>query len=312
MTVPDAARGEISHAFPHALPNGRDVLFGVQTPLEFEPATYVTPRLSPDGTQVAFGIYPPDGLGSSVWTSEWRTGRRARLNVEANIVIYPTWTADGERLAFTAARPDGRLWWTRADGGGGLERLVAPEHPAIAGMWSPDGRVLVYVEADPVTQEDIWMLRLGEDPAPLVRTPARETAPAFSPDGRWLAYAADDSGRHEVYVVRYPELDRRSVVSTGGGREPVWSRRGGELFYLDEENRLVAVPMDGGRPAGPAQRLFETSSIPDRFLTRTYDVAPDGQQFLLAEPTEVLPLDRIHLVEHWFEELARLVPAGGS
>ena len=87
---------------------------------------------------------------------------------------------------------------------------------------------------------------------------------------------------------------------------------GGELFYLDEENRLVAVPMDGGRPAGPAQRLFETSSIPDRFLTRTYDVAPDGQQFLLAEPTEVLPLDRIHLVEHWFEELARLVPAGGS
>ena len=75
---------------------------------------------------------------------------------------------------------------------------------------------------------------------------------------------------------------------------------------------MVVVPMDGGRPIGAAQPLFETSSIPDRFLTRTYDVTPDGQQFLLAEPTEVLPLDRIHLVEHWFEELARLMPVGGS
>ena len=150
----------------------------------------------------------------------------------------------------------------------------------------------------------------GEEPAPLLRTRARESAPAFSPDGRWIAYTSDDSGRLEVYVARYPELDRRSVISTTGGRDPLWSPQGGELFFLDTRNQLVAVPMADGQPAGPAQPLFETSVIPDRFLSRTYDVSPDGRRFVVAEPTDVgrPRLDRVYLVENWFEELNRLVP----
>lgn len=416
LTVPDAASGEVGHVYPQVLPNGKDLLFGVQTPrgyrvaalsaetgewhmlvdglrprylptghllfsrgdslwavpfnlealeldgsprpvidgirpvsigggdyavsdggslayvpgthaqprtelvwanrsgrrtsLNTQPAAYRNPRLSPDGTQVAFDVYSPEALGSSIWVSEWEAGRRTRLNVEGNIELYPAWTPDGTHLTFTTARPGGRLHWARADGGGEAERLSLSPIPQIAGDWSPDGRVLVYTEVRSTTREDIWALPPGEEPTPLLRTPSRETAPTFSPDGRWLAYASDESGRHEVYVVRYPEIDRRAVVSSAGGREPMWSPRGGELFYIDERNWLTAVPMDAGRPAGSPEALFETSTLPDQFLHRTYDVAPDGRRFLLAVPIDETRVDRLYFVENWYEELERLVPAG--
>jgi hypothetical protein len=140
-------------------------------------------------------------------------------------------------------------------------RTAAPRRQA----GSANGRTRPMLPAAcriPRTREDIWALPRGGEPTLLLGTPSRETAPAFSADGRWLTYASDDSGRHEVYVVRYPELDRRTVVSTGGGREPVWSPQGGELFYLDERNWIVAVPMQ-----------------PDRQLTGRHD---EIQEYVIA------------------------------
>ena len=116
------------------------------------------------------------------------------------------------------------LFWQLADGSGGLERLTTSEYTQIPMSWSPDGQLLAFVEINPTTGYDIWVLRLSDRKAqPFLRTPFNEAAPRFSPDGRWLAYISDESGRFEIYVQPYPGPGGKWQISTEGGTEPVWN-----------------------------------------------------------------------------------------
>jgi len=163
-----------------------------------------------------------------------------------------------------------------------------------------------------VTAADVWLLPLqGErTPTPLVRTPFRDSSGQWSPDGRWIAYTSAESGRAEVLVQPFPPTGEQWTVSTGGGIEPLWSPDGRELFYRSAAG-LMAVDVTT-RPAfkaGTPRRLFE-----DRFRLSPngasgYSVSPDGRRFLFAQQVNPEPsIRQLHIVQHWFEELRRLVP----
>jgi eukaryotic-like serine/threonine-protein kinase len=169
-------------------------------------------------------------------------------------------------------------------------------------------------------QFDIWVLSIGDRKTrAVIHTAANEVTPEFSPDGRWLAYASNESGRHEVYVQPYPGPGERHLISTNGGEQPAWSTNGRELFYVQGglisgrgvptlmSVRIATAPVF---QAGTPETVFENADL-NTAWGRSYDVAPDGRRFLLAlnkeAPTSLAPAQMI-FVQHWFEELKRLVP----
>jgi eukaryotic-like serine/threonine-protein kinase len=214
------------------------------------------------------------------------------------------------------------LFWQLADGSGGLERLNTSEYIQVPTSWSPDGKVLAFMEVNPTTRVDIWVLRMG-DPSrgsgqvrnaqPFLRTPFDEGAAGFSPDGRWLAYMSDESGRYEIYVQPYPGPGGKWQVSTEGGTEPVWNPNGRELFYRSGDKMMVVdIATQPGFAAGKPRILFEGRYQPSPVQSADYDISRDGQRFLMLKPSESAEAapTQINVVLNWFEELKQKVPTG--
>ena len=180
--------------------------------------------------------------------------------------------------------------------------------------WSPDGQLLAFIENNPATGQDIWVLRLDDRKAqPFLRTRFNEGAPRFSPDGRWLAYYSDESGRKEVYVKPYPAPGGKWQISTDGGMEPVWNRNGREIFYRSGDKMMAAdIASQPSFAAGKPQMLFERTYVPSTGTAPNYDVSPDGQRFLMLKPVEQARAapTQINVVLNWFEELKQKVPTG--
>ena len=178
--------------------------------------------------------------------------------------------------------------------------------------WSPDGQTLAFIEINPTTGYDIWMLRMSDRKAqPFLRTQFNESAPRFSPDGHWLAYISDESGRYEIYVQPYPGPGGKSQVSTEGGTEPVWNRNGRELFYRNGDKMMaVDIATQPSFVAGKPHLLFEGQYQPAPATLPNYDVSPDGQRFLMLKPNEqgLAAPTQINVVLNWFEELKQKVP----
>ena len=178
--------------------------------------------------------------------------------------------------------------------------------------WSPDGKTLAFVEVNnPDTQSDIWVLPLGQEPVPLLATAFLEHSPMFSPDGGWLAYVSDESGREEVYVRGFPGEGAKHPISTGGGREPVWSRDGRKLYFRnvdDTEMWAVAVEIEPTFQASRPELLFTRRFFVDANREQTYDVSPDGERFLMVEEIEDRRSQEVILVLNWSEDLKRLLP----
>ena len=169
------------------------------------------------------------------------------------------------------------------------------------------------MENNPTTGYDIWVLRLADRKAqPFLRTPFNESVPRFSPDGRWLSYISNESGRYEVYVQPYPGPGGKWQISTEGGTEPVWNPNGRELFYRSGD-KMMAVDIATqpsftfGKPRMLFEGQYQLSSVP----AVNYDVSPDGQRFLMikASEQEQAGPTQINVVLNWFEELKRRVPA---
>ena len=179
---------------------------------------------------------------------------------------------------------------------------------------SSDGRWLAFYEIQPETARDIWLMDLEDDEhpvEPLVVTLANERSAVFSPDGRWIAYVSDESGRDEVYVIPAPPATGTSFpVSTAGGREPIWSGDGTELFYR-RGDQMISVPLAGGEEFEPGEEevLFTGNfAVETGGRNQMYGVTPDGQQFIMIAPeTEAT---RVNVVLNWFEELKQRVPTG--
>ncbi len=195
------------------------------------------PRLSPEGRRIAATIV---GDKLDVWVYEIPGQTLTRLTFEGNNQV-PIWTPDGNRITYRATRGGLRnLWWKPADGSGSEEQLTNGENLQTPLVWSPDGMELVYFDSDPATGNDIWALSLeGEREArALIQTPYAEDGASFSPDGHWMAYESDESGRSEIYVQPFPDPGKKWTISTEGGKCPVWAQNA-ELFYVNGNNVMV-------------------------------------------------------------------------
>ncbi|MBI4471972.1 MAG: PD40 domain-containing protein, partial [Acidobacteria bacterium] len=286
---------------------------GREEPINAPLRRYVSARISPDGKQLA--VHARDAE-DDVWIWNFARGTLTRLTFDRAPDGYPIWTPDGRRIVFSSQRGGnaGNLFWQAADGTGAVERLTESPNPQTPVSFSPDGKRLILAEIRTATGEDIAALPLDGDrrAATLISTPFFERNPEISPDGRWMAYESNESGRPEIYVRPNPNIDSgRWQVSTQGGSRPAWARGGRELFYLAGPGRLMAVPIQPGKTfeAGNPELLFELPFIAPSF-SREYDVAPDGQRFVMikqADATEQGPRGPdVTVVLNWFEELKRL------
>jgi Tol biopolymer transport system component len=285
---------------------------GAEQPLPAPPRRYSYPRLSPDGQRLAVGITEQD---SQIWLYDLSREALTRLTMEGNVNLLAAWTADGKRVSFQSNKEGPlNMFWQRADGGGEPERLRTSEDTNVPMSWSSDGQLLAFGEVNPTTGFDIWVLRMSDRKAqPFLRTSSNESSPRFSPDGRWLSYASDETGRQEIYVQPYPGPGGKWQISTEGGREAVWNRNGRELFYrIGDKMMVVDIATQPNFTPGKPRVLFEGQYEPTVFTVANYDVSPDGQRFLMlkrSEAGEAAPT-QINVVLNWFEELKRRVPAG--
>jgi dipeptidyl aminopeptidase/acylaminoacyl peptidase len=287
---------------------------GAEQPLPAPPRAYFFPRLSPDGGRLAVTIQ--EG-GEQIWLYELRRETLTRLTFEGTINAMGAWTPDGQRIAFNSNKEGGALGlvWQRADGSGGLERLTTSQFTQAPNSFSPDGQALAFMQIAPKTGFDIWVLRISDHKAqPFLQTPSTETAPVFSPDGHWLAYVSNESGRNEIYVRPYPGPGGKYQISTAGGTEPVWNPKGKELFYRNGNKMMVVeVTAQPKFSAGEPRMLFEGQYLPTPLTFPDYDVSRDGQRFLMLKPAgQAQASTQINVVLNWTEELKRLVSAGAK
>ena len=202
------------------------------------------------------------------------------------------------------------MYWKVIEGSAPAELLAAGEPSLLPCSWSRDGKFLACTARDSNTQDDIWILPLDDDrkPQPFLRTPYREYNPMLSPDNRWLAYASNETGDMQIYLLEYPDRGRKIPVSTEGGKAPVWSPDGRELYYTSGSTLMVAqITPEPDFAIGTPKRLFEGSYNMGGNLGHGYDVSLDGKRFLMIKKSEDPEMQLIH-VQNWFEELKRLAP----
>ena len=259
------------------------------------PANMHNPVLSPDGRfLVAEG-----GAAQGVWLVDLARGASTRLEASGNLA---SWSHDGSRVVFTSRSvPDATDILLRPVAGGPDDRtlLVRTGEMKISGNWSPDGRFFTYTASNPQTRLDIWTLTAGSEPQPFLRSNANEMQPQISPDGRWLAYASDESGTWEVYVQSFPTPGQKHAVSVGGGAQPEWRRDGRELYYLSPEGALMVVDTRSGGQldVGKPRSLFPVPVSADLISYRNqFTVSADGQRFVIDLAAE---RDPINVVVNW-------------
>jgi len=281
---------------------------GAEQPFAAPQHSYESPRISPDGQRIAVTF------DDQIWQYDLSRETLTRLTFAGNVNNRPVWTPDGKRIAFFSTK-DGplNLFWQLADGSGGLEKLATSDLLDVPLSFSPDAQLLAFHEVNPMTGTDILLLRLSDRKVlPFLRTPFNESDPRFSPDGRWIAYESDESGRSEIYVQPYPGPGGKSQVSRDGGTEPVWNRNGRELFYRSG-NKMMAVEIttQPNIALGNPRVLFERQYVLATVPISNYDVSPDGRRFLMVKGDEQsTTATQINVVLNWFEELKRRVPTG--
>jgi Tol biopolymer transport system component len=199
------------------------------------------------------------------------------------------------------------------DGSGSMDKLTEGVYDQRPKSWSPDGQHLAYVESHPETGEDIYVLRMEDwQSEPFANTEYHEHCPEFSPDGRWLAYISNESGQGEVYVRPFPGPGGKVMISTNGGRSPLWAPNGRELYYRDPAGTkvmAVEITTEPSFNAGIPRLLFEVENV-HISTARNYDISTDGRRFLMqvVPEVEIVRARQMRAVLNWFEELKRLVP----
>jgi serine/threonine-protein kinase len=178
--------------------------------------------------------------------------------------------------------------------------------------WSPDGQTLAFIEVNPDTGFDLWVMSVQErKPKLFLRTPFNESVPRFSPDGHWLAYMSDESGRNEIYVQPYPGPGAKLQISIDGGTEPTWNPSGRELFFRNGDKMMVAdIVLQPSLTASKPRLLFEGQFLPSPATTPNYDVSRDGQRFLMVKADAASEAaTQINVIFNWFETLKQAVPS---
>jgi Tol biopolymer transport system component len=300
---------------------------GKTTPLRATPVNWANPQFAPDGRQLA--MYIKEGTRSDVWIYDWARDTLSRLTLDAASNSFPVWTPDGRRIAFASTRADKsmlNLYWQRADGTGEVQRLTESKNSQVPVSWHPSGKVLAFEESNP-QQSNMMILPMEGDeasgwkpgkPTVLLKGPFRESWATFSPDGRWLAYTSDESGRSEVYVRPFPGPGGKLQISTSGGALPRWSRTRRELLY-----ETVAAPLqimvasysiEGDSFQAAKSRLWADRHLMGRPAGWDFDLHPDGERIALAPemetrtPVTTAKQDKLVFIFNFFDELRRIAP----
>ena len=262
-------------------------------PLAAPPRSYMRPRLSPDGTQVAVEVLLDK---RDIWIFDILTGELRRLTYEGtNRSVL--WSPDGRRVLFGSDRhqpPEGgrsfrddhEAYWMPADGSGEAERLTHAPLNHGPQRWTPDGKILSFYEIHPETGRDIWMLPFEGDRKPwlFLKTPALEGGIAFSADGRWLSHTSDETGQREIVVRAFPQAEPAHQVSKGGGIEVIWPPESKDLFYRNGNKRMaVEISTTPTLTVGTPRVLFEGDFVPSSGSRANWDATPDGQRFLMLQ-----------------------------
>jgi len=263
-----------------------------------ESRSFAGPRLSPDGRRLALSIAADEG-GTDVWTLDLSQRVWSRMTTNGKSE-HPIWTPDGRRLVYSS---DADLWWMPADGSGKPEVLLTASGARFAGSVTPDGRELVFQEFGSPTG-GIRRLVFDSAPAATVILPPAfdEAAPSLSPDGRWLAYQSEESGRSDVYVRPYPGPGPRVSVSVQGGAEPAWSSDGRSLYYRVGDSLVVASITTGDGFAVTGRRPVFVGRYRPGGRFREYDVSADGRRFYMVSGSETA--SSFTVVNGFFDRLA--------
>ncbi|MEX2047998.1 MAG: protein kinase [Gemmatimonadota bacterium] len=273
-----------------------------------------SPALSPDGTRLAVAIQGATSM--NIWVKQLDRGPSTRLTSDGGRNDYPEWTPDGASVTFTSDRasPSFDLWTKRADGIGEPALELDEEWAVAEGRWSPDGEWFIHRTSTNVRGAgDIVGQRRSQGDAriPLVASAFTETQPTLSPNGRWMAYSSNETGRQEVFVVPFPNTDDgKWPVSVGGGSEPAWSRDGRELFYRSGARQMVAVRVEteGRFSTGATSILFSDVDYHRNPTVPQYAVSVDGERFIMIRRADAGHESQTILVQGFSEELRRLVP----
>jgi len=296
---------------------------GKLAPLRVAPADWFNLQFAPDGRRLALEIRDAQ---ADIWVYEWAHDTLTRMTVDPADDIKPVWTNDGRRLAFASTRGDKstpNLYWQRADGIGEAQRLTDSPHVQLPASWHPSGKLLAFEEQNAQTGLDVMVLPMGGDetsgwqpgkPTAFLNSSADERDPMFSPDGRWIAYVSNESGRSEVYVRPFPGPGGKWLISSGGGTFPTWSRTKPELFYGSpgQQIMVVAYNVEADSFRADRPRLWSAERYLPRTDSRMFDLHPDGERLAVAssaaQATGDVKQDRVTIIFNVLEELHRIAP----
>ena len=274
----------------------------------------ISPKLSPDGKQVAVTRSTGSGSPGDVWVFDLARNTQTRLTFDAADDSVPLWSPDGSRILFTSTRSNSfGLYQKNSNGIGAEEPLLKAGYGMVPEDWSLDGRFLAYMGTE-AGNRDLLVLPLagdpgnagaeGRKPATFLKTEFSERHAQFSPDGRWMAYTSNESGTYQIYVQNFPAGSGKWQVSTAGGVQPRWRHDGKELFYLTEDGKLMAVSVKAGATfeAGTPALLFQTKTYGlgvSGIYSQQYDVTADGQRFLINTDLSDVLVAPITVVLNW-------------
>jgi Tol biopolymer transport system component len=270
------------------------------------------PRISPDGKRVALNIIDLQTGNMDVWIHESSGGIATRFTSHPSFDVLPVWSPDGRQIVFSTARRGLlNLFLKSSRGVNSEESILGLKRSVYPTDWSPDGQVILYQAFDATTNLELWVLPASGDrkPIPFIKATFGVSHGQFSPDGRWVAYSSNESGRWEIYVAPFPGPGGNWKVSSAGGSEPRWRRDGKEMFYLAPDGVLMSVDVKEGPTfdADVAKPLFQThrreliSSV-DLF---SYDVSADGQRFLVNTDVGEVSSPSLTVVLNWAAELKK-------
>jgi Tol biopolymer transport system component len=262
----------------------------------------IDPQLSHDGRRVAVSVMDSQGAGD-LWIYDLEKNSPTRLTFDPATDIAPIWSLDDSRIVFSTSRKNpGDLYVKDSAGTANEEPLVVSGAFKVSEDWSADGRVLLFQVIDARTRGgwDLWTYSIADRKAtPFLQTPFNEILPKFSPDGRWISYTSNESGRDEVYVAPFPGPGGKWQISTEGGRGSLWTRGGREIVYRSPTDELMAVDVrtDPTFQTGVPRVLFKTRFRPPP--GRGFDCTPDGERFLINLRAGEDASDPITLVQNW-------------
>lgn len=269
--------------------------YGKTQPLLDTLRSYNAAILSPDGEKLALGI---NAANDDIWIYQIKRGTLTRLTFAGGNNDFPVWSPDGRYIVYQAEKGKSPNIFRKAwDGSGAEERLTSNMNAQIPTSFTPDGKMMAMQQSG-----DLWILPFDNNrmPQPFLQSPANEFNSTFSPDGRWMAYVSDESGKNEVYVAPFPRRDGKWQISTGGGFGPLWSRNGKELFYVNGSS-LMAVKVS-------SQSTFDYS-VPKKLCDipasiQIFDISADARQFVvLSAKTLQFTMPQVDVVLEWFQEL---------